>query len=706
VRIAFDRPLSLEQLQGLAEKTAISYGEHVRAGDRFETLKPPYEVVMRQSSVPRRRLEVLGASVSADHRTLVLATEPQPLAVHYAVRLPDLGRPKRTRSLDGELPQLAEVDLDYNLTGVEAAWIAKDGSAELRTWLPHFDLAVAREFTAASAEHDELWAAMSQPGRLVLRGQLNLWSMLRPAVQPGAKLDYELPAEEVTLVLRSDQGFSASIAGEKLSSSKIDSEMHAIQHTLSPSNESFIPVEIELNSDGHAPEFHVSYFTAEDDRARALQLVRVLLPWAERKLPDREAGRVMPQELAGGDWLRGRQVFVSADAQCSKCHKARGEGGTIGPDLSNLVHRDYASVLRDIQQPSAGLNPDYISYGVRLANGQVLSGTVRTQGQNLIIGDAKGAEAIIPRDDVEEMKAMNISTMPEGLHKAIGSDRMRDLLTFLLMQSPEEFRPAKIEREGAPPPRPRSEVDAAMADSETLDSQKLRPLKIVLVAGPKDHGASEHDYPAWQDRWSKQLALADKVQVSTAQEWPSEEDLKTADVLVWYSANPGWSPDRAADLDKFLARGGGMVYLHFAVHGRRAPDQLANRIGLAWQDGRSKFRHGALTLKFNAEANHPITRNLKSTDFIDESYWNLTGDPSKITVLATAEEEGAPQPLIWAREAERGRVFGSILGHYSWTFDDPLFRLLVLRGIAWSAGEPVDRFNELVTVGARIDDSK
>ena len=35
--------------------------------------------------------------------------------------------------------------------------------------------------------------------------------------------------------------------------------------------------------------------------------------------------------------------------------------------------------------------------------------------------------------------------------------------------------------------------------------------------------------------------------------------------------------------------------------------------------------------------------------------------------------------------------FVSILGHYSWTFDDPLFRLLLLRGIAWSAGEDADR---------------
>jgi type 1 glutamine amidotransferase len=57
---------------------------------------------------------------------------------------------------------------------------------------------------------------------------------------------------------------------------------------------------------------------------------------------------------------------------------------------------------------------------------------------------------------------------------------------------------------------------------------------------------------------------------------------------------------------------------------------------------------------------------------------------------------------MWVTDQFGGRVFVSIPGHYSWTFDDPLFRILLLRGIAWTASEPVDRFNSLVTPGARM----
>jgi type 1 glutamine amidotransferase len=128
-------------------------------------------------------------------------------------------------------------------------------------------------------------------------------------------------------------------------------------------------------------------------------------------------------------------------------------------------------------------------------------------------------------------------------------------------------------------------------------------------------------------------------------------------------------------------------------------EAFAERIGLASDGGRLKFRHGPLQLVFDRDASHPITRNLRRVDFLDESYWQMIGDARRITVLGSGEEDGTPRPLFWTHERGEGRVFVSILGHYSWTFDDPLFRVLLLRGMAWAARENVDRFNALVTVG-------
>ena len=71
-------------------------------------------------------------------------------------------------------------------------------------------------------------------------------------------------------------------------------------------------------------------------------------------------------------------------------------------------------------------------------------------------------------------------------------------------------------------------------------------------------------------------------------------------------------------------------------------------------------------------------------------------------------EEDKPRPILWAyhkgqgEQANGGRVFVSIMGHYTWTFDDPLFRLLVLRGICWTAREEADRLSDLAVIGARM----
>jgi type 1 glutamine amidotransferase len=141
--------------------------------------------------------------------------------------------------------------------------------------------------------------------------------------------------------------------------------------------------------------------------------------------------------------------------------------------------------------------------------------------------------------------------------------------------------------------------------------------------------------------------------------------------------------------------------LHFAIDGHQNCDELAQRIGLAWRGGASKFRHGPLDLKFQPS---PITEGFSETHFFDESYWNLVGSETNIQLLASGVEEGTARPLMWAREQGKGRVFVSVPGHFTWTFDDPLFRILIFRGIAWTTREPLDRFNDLVTIGARVSE--
>ena len=173
--------------------------------------------------------------------------------------------------------------------------------------------------------------------------------------------------------------------------------------------------------------------------------------------------------------------------------------------------------------------------------------------------------------------------------------------------------------------------------------------------------------------------------------------------MVFYQKGT-WNDERAALVDKFLSRGGGLVIIHWAVNGEDRAVELAERIGLASKAGAVGYRHGPLDIDFSPGRDHPIARNFERLNIHDESYWRLRGDASKIDLLGTSEEEGEATPQFWTYEKNGGRAFVSIPGHFMWTFDDPAFRLLLLRGIAWAGGRNVDRFNDLVWLDARVEE--
>ncbi|MBX9628397.1 MAG: ThuA domain-containing protein [Gemmataceae bacterium] len=699
VRVEFDRPVDPALLRDVLKGTKLTAGKYARAGDRFEALWPGYAIVQMEKATPRYDVPVRSAQLTPDRRTLVLATDPLGAAVHFALTLPGMGRPAKAAGPKGMLPQYPAIDLDFDLSGCEATWTPKDGPV-WTGWLPHPDLQVARELTAGSASHDRLWAAMKEPGQLVLKAQLNLTDMLRPAVQPGSKIDYEWPAEKVTIGFAGAGAASATVDGID-GLSQFPGRPVPGQIEVKPERGKPIPAEFRFASsfEWTSEHFGVWYATAEDNRSRPLQLHRVLLPWADTKAAAGQAvAATKPPELDGGSWARGRKVFFAEPANCSKCHSVHGQGGGIGPDLSNLVHRDYASVMRDITQPSFAINPDHVTQTVNLKDGRTLSGVVRTTpGGKLTIGDVKGTVTEIDRADVEELKSSAVSTMPDDLVKQLGPERTRDLLTFLLTPPPSMPRDTPGTR---PKPRTVAEVNAVLAGAPN-PPEKTRPVRVVLVAGPKDHGPGEHDYPAWQAAWKELLAAADSTEVAAVWEWPAKDEWAKADVMVFFQRGD-WDARRAADVDAFLERGGGLVYVHWAVEAGKEAPGFGKRIGLASNSGTTKYRHGPVELAFDKGPAHPVARNLDKLSLVDETYWDLVGDLPAGRVIASGVEEGKPRPQFWSLESGKGRVFVSIPGHYSWTFDDPVFRAVLLRGVAWSAREPVDRFNDLVWPGADV----
>lgn len=566
---------------------------------------------------------------------------------------------------------------------------------------------------------------------MTLETIIDLRHLLRPTVQEGERLDYQLPPEEILLGFHGAeitnlefatpdwyptaerQAHEARLAQVKTQQVEVaNGPSHWLSHFPPSDLPPVYTLRVTLRTGGNdLPLFYPSFSTAEDGTRRPLQADRFLVPWAPapHDLPGTNTtlastGRganqhtnQRPSQLAEGNWGRGRRVFHSDNAQCYKCHRVGADsGGEIGPDLGNLVQRDYESVVRDIAFPSYSINPDYISHLIELEDGRQLTGVLRTVDNRVLLGDLAGNVTELAPDAIARIQPAATSTMPDHLWQKLTALERTDLLTYLLTPPPHMPLDSPLK---APPVRTRQEVANALADSQPLPAT-LKPLKLVLVDGVKDHGPGEHDYPAWQRIWGTLLAGAPNVEISFARDQPNEQQWAEADGIIFFQKG-GFRTPRPEHMDRFLKRGGGLVMIHWAVNGDDQVKDLAKRIGFASWGGKIKYRHGPLTLDIR-QPEHPIVRNYQQLQMYDESYWELTGESQDVTVLATSTEDGVPTPQLWTRDHDPGRVFVSIPGHYSWSFDDPLFRILLLRGLAWSMQEPIDRFNELVPLGARI----
>lgn len=689
--IAWDRPLTADQARSIARTCSLVAGKYVAAGDRFEALRPGYQVVQDQMREPRTKVDVYGTQLSPDGRLLTIRSQARIHAQHYAIAL---GAPS-VKPAAGAKPLLqhTNIDLACSLNGVQVSGRISAAEKEWTAWMPSFDSLVSKVLLRPTSVGEQLEKRMNSQGTLTFRAQLNLGQMLRPAVQPGSKIDYTWPREEVFLRFKAGHSFTVQVENRSHTSEAQPGGEHMAVVKQMPAPNKWVPVELQVTKGEGDLRLGLTWHTAEDQRERPFALHRMLLPWATQQEPPAIKEQKELPELAGANWLNGRRIFFGETAGCYKCHQIRGEGHKVGPDLSNLVHRDYASVLKDILEPNAALNPDHIAYEAELKDGESITAVLQTETEDSVLLAAAGVPPMrLPKKQIQSMKPSGRSLMPEGLGQALQGPALKDLMAFLL-RSPLE--PAELTTTLPPDAGTNSGLAAKVFEAVPPASNVFR---ILLVSGPKDHGPDEHDYPLWQKRWAKLLGLAEKVEVAATSDWPSAGEMERADVMVLYSNNPGWNKARAAELASFQERGGGLVYVHYAVDGHQDVEALSGRIGLAWRGGASKFRHGSLDLKL---AEHPITKGFPNLQLHDESYWQLTGDVKRVTVLASGVEDGKEQPLMWTRENGKGRVFVSIPGHYTWTFDDPAFRLVLLRGICWAGHQPLERLSELAFVGAR-----
>ncbi|HEX4131524.1 MAG TPA: PVC-type heme-binding CxxCH protein [Pirellulales bacterium] len=162
----------------------------------------------------------------------------------------------------------------------------------------------------------------------------------------------------------------------------------------------------------------------------AQTLLRRLDAGAEQQ---REHLTRLAAKLETGDAKRGKNIFLGAKATCAACHRAAGQGGTIGPDLSKVGQmRSRIDLLESLVYPSASFVRGYESYQVLTDSGHAFAGILsRETGDAVFLRTAQREEIRIPRREIEELVPSKLSIMPQGFDRLLSIDELRDVLAYL-----------------------------------------------------------------------------------------------------------------------------------------------------------------------------------------------------------------------------------------------------------------------------------
>ena len=138
--------------------------------------------------------------------------------------------------------------------------------------------------------------------------------------------------------------------------------------------------------------------------------------------------------IAGGDPARGRELFFyRGELACLRCHKVEGQGGTVGPDLSKIdpqKSREY--LLESIVFPSAQIDKRYASYEIETRDGKLVTGLKVSDGpRGVELLQADGRQILVPAENMESIRTIHQSAMPEGVAEKLTRRELRDLVAFL-----------------------------------------------------------------------------------------------------------------------------------------------------------------------------------------------------------------------------------------------------------------------------------
>jgi putative heme-binding domain-containing protein len=154
-----------------------------------------------------------------------------------------------------------------------------------------------------------------------------------------------------------------------------------------------------------------------------------------------EALPLVEDVASGRDYEKGKSMFVAG--RCASCHAMRGEGGAIGPDLTQLGTRFSAKdMLEAIIDPNKAVSDQYAATVFTMKDGSSILGRLINENETSysISQNPFAPETLreVPKADVVSSKYSYISVMYPGLINRMNEDEVKDLIAYLMAGGDEK----------------------------------------------------------------------------------------------------------------------------------------------------------------------------------------------------------------------------------------------------------------------------
>jgi putative heme-binding domain-containing protein len=131
----------------------------------------------------------------------------------------------------------------------------------------------------------------------------------------------------------------------------------------------------------------------------------------------------------------GKTLFYSemGPAACARCHAVQGQGGAIGPDLSDVAKRKSAEqILGAILSPHEEIVEGYRSVMLATRDGVFINGVVKKESpESIEIGDVNGTVFTIEQSKIDRLSDLQTSTMPGNFRETLTLQEFYDLIAYL-----------------------------------------------------------------------------------------------------------------------------------------------------------------------------------------------------------------------------------------------------------------------------------